>query len=89
MWIIRTAPNRAWRHWRELRAELGSPIEDTLCQETPTGGLHFLYAADGIADAKTALGPGIEVKAATGYFVAAPSVYRGKTLLLGPGLWPG
>lgn len=66
--------------WHDLLQEHGQAIADTVTQETPSGGLHVLYGAHGapIANTKDVLGPGLEVKASSGYFVACPSVFEGK-----------
>ena len=66
--------------WHDLLQKHGQAMGDTVTQETPTGGLHVLYKANGqsIANSDGALGPGLEVKAASGYFVASPSTFEDK-----------
>jgi putative DNA primase/helicase len=61
--------------WRDLRQELGADSEDTVINETPTGGLHMLYAANGhkIRNSAGKLGPGLDVRAEGGYIVVPPS----------------
>ena len=62
--------------WRELRAELGLN-DDTVTCETPTGGLHVYYRANGtpIGCSVGKLGPGLDVRAEGGYVVAPPSIH--------------
>jgi len=61
--------------WRELVAELGPGIEATLCAETPSGGMHFYYSANGHSFPPSAgkLAPGLDVRAGESYLVAPPS----------------
>jgi len=58
--------------WRDLVADLGKEIEQTVIVETPSGGLHFYYA--GVAKNGTDVyAPGIELRAQNQYVVAPPS----------------
>lgn len=63
--------------WRDLVEELGRDIGDTVITETPSGGLHFWYRANGHTIGNKELAPGIDVRAAGGtqggYVVAPPS----------------
>jgi hypothetical protein len=65
--------------WCDLKDELGPGIEDTAVVETPTGGLHFYYAAGPyhISSAEDGLGRHVDVKAEGGYLVAPPSSISG------------
>lgn len=60
--------------WRDLRAELGLD-DNTPTVETPTGGLHVYYRANGtpVRNSAGKLGPGLDVRAVGGYVVAPPS----------------
>ncbi len=64
--------------WRELVAEMkkehGVDLEATWVAETPGGGLHVFYRANGIAYASERM-RGIEVKAGNHGMVLAPSVH--------------
>lgn len=57
---------------RELIAEHG-PLPETLVARTGSGGLHIWLHHTGSARGK--LGPGLDVKTATGYLVAPPSLH--------------
>ena len=62
--------------WRELRAEAGDAIEDTVMCETPSGGWHAYYQLNGheIANAtegNSPLGAGISVRV-HGYYTLLP-----------------
>ena len=48
--------------WRELMAEHGAVIEDTVICETGGGGLHLYYRVNGHSVSKGELGAGVEVK---------------------------
>jgi len=63
--------------WRDVLAEYGRGIGETVSSETPTGGLHLVYSADGrhVRNSAGKLGPGLDVRADGGYFVAPPSVH--------------
>lgn len=75
------AKNSGDATYEALRAELGAEAFDTLTQITPSGGMHFAYATDGtvVKSGAHVLGQGIDLRAAGGYIVAAPSVVGGKT----------
>lgn len=62
--------------WADLRRELGLDGETVTC-ETPTGGLHVYYRANGqpIGCSAGKLGPGLDVRAQGGYVIAPPSVH--------------
>lgn len=61
--------------WRDLRQELGPQIEDTVINETPTGGMHVLFRGNGqrVRNSASKLGPGLDVRADGGYIVVPPS----------------
>lgn len=61
--------------WAELRARHGPEIENTAISETPTGGSHVVYKANGapIRNSASKLAPGIDIRAQGGYIVAPPS----------------
>lgn len=65
---------RGLDEWRELRAELGLD-DNTPTVETPSGGLHVYYRANGhaVASGTDKLAVGVDVKAVGGYVVAPPS----------------
>ncbi len=61
--------------WRDLLAEHGPALGETVCAETPTKGMHFYYRAKGrLGNSTGKLGPGLDVRANGGYVAAAPSV---------------
>lgn len=74
------AKNDGLATFEALRAELGSGPFDTLTAQTPSGGQHLVYATDGsvVKSGAHVLGQGIDIRAAGGYIVAAPSVVNGK-----------
>jgi KaiC/GvpD/RAD55 family RecA-like ATPase len=61
--------------WHRLRQEIGPLAEDTVLVETPSGGLHVYYAANGKRIGSTAgrLAPGIDTRAEGGYVIGAGS----------------
>jgi len=63
--------------WRDILQEHGQALGETLTAETPTGGLHVIYRANGLAVRSSAgtLGPGLDVRADGGYILAPPSVH--------------
>ena len=63
--------------WRDLVAELGPGIGDTVTAETPTGGLHMIYNANGhyVRNSAGKLAPGLDVRGEGGYFLGAPSAH--------------
>jgi putative DNA primase/helicase len=63
--------------WRELLAQCGREIGDTPTVETPTGGLHVYYLANGaqIAPSVGKLGKGLDVRAGESYVLAAGSIH--------------
>ena len=60
--------------WREMKAEHGAGIEDTVICETGGGGLHLYYRANGHNVSNGGLGPGVEVKSLAN-IVMPPSVH--------------
>jgi hypothetical protein len=60
--------------WRDLRGELGFS-DATPTVETPSGGLHIYYLANGrnISCSASKLAPGVDIRAQGGYVVAPPS----------------
>jgi len=63
--------------WGDILQEHGHRLGETVTAETPTGGLHVIYRANGLAVRSSAgtLGPGLDVRACGGYIVAPPSVH--------------
>ena len=61
--------------WRDLVATHGQELESTVCAETPSGGLHYYFKANGrqVRNSASKLGPGLDVRAQGGYVVAPPS----------------
>lgn len=61
--------------WHELVAECGAELEQTTIVETPSGGFHVYYRANGhrIGSNASKLAPGIDVRAEGGYVIAAGS----------------
>ena len=66
---------RGLDEWRRLVAELGAQLEDTTLVDTPSGGNHVYYRANGHRVGSTAgkLAPGIDTRAEGGYVVGAGS----------------
>lgn len=65
--------------WRELKAKCGQFIEETICQETPSGGQHCIWRDNGVAVPNEAehgshLGEGIGIRARGYYILLTPSV---------------
>lgn len=62
-------------NWHELVAEHGASLEATTLVETPSGGMHVYYRANGHRVGSTAgkLAPGIDTRAEGGYVIAAGS----------------
>ncbi len=63
--------------WQGLLPQIGGQI-DTPTVQTPTGGLHFYYAAPpgvDLSQGNGKLGPGVDVKGNGGYVVAPPSIH--------------
>lgn len=61
--------------WAALVAEHGTQIEDTLIQETPTGGLHVVYRVDSPSRNRQQVpGRDLDTRAEGGYIVGAGSV---------------
>lgn len=60
--------------WATLRGE-DAAVEDTTLVETPSGGLHAYYQANGhrVANSASRLAPGVDVRAEGGYVIAAGS----------------
>ena len=60
--------------WRDLRADLHLDDNTVTC-ETPSGGLHIYYSANGhtVRCSQDTLGDGLDVRAQGGYVVAPPS----------------
>jgi len=65
--------------WQDLYAKYGFDVSTWLV-ETPTGGTHCYFRANGhgIASSAGKLGRGIDVRATGGYVVAPPSIVNGK-----------
>jgi len=65
-----------WESWQDLKTELALN-DDTVTCETPTGGLHLYYRANGhdVSCSAGKLGPGLDVRARGGYVVAPPSLH--------------
>ena len=65
--------------WFELRQRLGVELEQTALVETPSGGQHAHYLADGhaIGCGNDRLGIGIDVKGEGGYVLLPPSAIAG------------
>jgi putative DNA primase/helicase len=63
-----------------LREELGAGVFDTVIALTPSGGQHYIYAAQGapVKSRANSLGAGVDLKAAGGYIMVAPSVFSGR-----------
>ena len=61
--------------WHKLKPKLGKAAEDTMLVETPSGGMHVYYRANGHKVGSTAgrLAPGIDTRAEGGYVIAAGS----------------
>ena len=61
--------------WHEIKSRVGDQAEDTTLVETPSGGLHVYYRANGHRFKNTAgsLAPGIDTRADGGYVVGAGS----------------
>lgn len=60
--------------WKTITDIYGKQLENTLCQETPSGGLHFIYEGQA-PNAKDVLGLGIEVRCLNWYILLAPSLH--------------
>ena len=62
--------------WRDLVAELGASLETTVCAETPSGGLHYYYRANGheLRPSAGQLGDGLDVRAGPSYVLVPPSI---------------
>ena len=65
--------------WLDLRQQFGETLEETCIAETPTGGMHVFYLANGqpVRNSAGQLGPGIDIRANGGYVAAAPSIVPG------------
>ena len=65
--------------WHALTEGLGEKLEQTALVETPSGGFHVHYLADGhrVASKNDLLGPGVDVKAEGGYVLLPPSSIGG------------
>ena len=61
--------------WHKIKAKLGDSIEDTTLVETPSGGMHVYYRANGHKGGSTAgrLAEGIDTRADGGYVIGAGS----------------
>jgi KaiC/GvpD/RAD55 family RecA-like ATPase len=61
--------------WHRLKGELGEGIEATTLVETPSGGMHVYYRANGhrVGCTTERLAPGIDTRAEGGYVIAAGS----------------
>lgn len=61
--------------WHEIVSAAGGGLEDTTLVETPSGGMHVYYRANGHKVGSTAskLAPGIDTRAEGGYVIAAGS----------------
>lgn len=61
--------------WHEIVIKLGKGVEDTTLVETPSGGMHVYYQANGHRVSSTAgkVAPGIDTRAEGGYVIAAGS----------------
>lgn len=61
--------------WHKLKERLGADIDATTLVETPSGGMHVYYRANGHKVGSTAgrLAPGIDTRAEGGYVIAAGS----------------
>ena len=66
---------RGLDEWHELSAELGRTGDDTTLVDTPSGGMHVYYQANGHRVGSTAskLAPGIDTRAGGGYVIGAGS----------------
>lgn len=62
-------------NWHDFVAEHGRELEDTTLVETPSGGMHVYYRANGHKVGSTAskLAPGIDTRAEGGYVIAGGS----------------
>ncbi|MCG5239544.1 bifunctional DNA primase/polymerase [Azospirillum doebereinerae] len=63
---------------RILEELFGEPLPETLGQDTPSGGRHWLFRWPGRAvknSARSRLGPGLDTRSSGGYIVAAPSIH--------------
>lgn len=62
-------------NWHEIRRDLGPPAEDTMLVETPSGGMHVYYLANGhrVGCTTGKLAAGIDTRAEGGYVIAAGS----------------
>lgn len=63
--------------WGELLEQYGYALGETVCQETPSGGAHYLYQMNGVTIRNSAskLGPGLDTRGDGGYIVVAPSIH--------------
>ena len=70
--------------WQYLLDQHGIELQDTLTQETPTGGLHLVYRTpDPSRNTQNQLGPDIDTRARGGYIVGAGSVVeRGRYVIV-------
>lgn len=61
--------------WQRLLDQHGDALQDTLTQETPTGGLHLVYRVDNPSrNTQNQLGADIDTRAKGGYIVGAGSI---------------
>jgi hypothetical protein len=51
---------------------------DTLTQQTPSGGLHYIYRAEGFGNTASKLGQGLDTRGETGYILATGSELDGE-----------
>jgi putative DNA primase/helicase len=66
---------RGLESWQVLREELGEEVAETAIVRTPSGGLHYVFRADGhrVRNSAGKLGPGLDVRADGGYVIAPGS----------------
>lgn len=64
--------------WAELVAAHSAALEHSVMAETPSGGWHVFFAANGhrVASGNDKLGPGVDIKAEGGYVVLPPAEGR-------------
>lgn len=76
--------------YEALRSELGAEAFDTVTALTPSGGQHLVYGTDGsvVKSGAHVLGQGIDIRAAGGYIVVAPSVVDGNEYVWEVGFSP-
>jgi hypothetical protein len=61
-----------------LEGLFGEPLPETLGQNTPSGGRHWLFRWPGRPvknSARSRLGPGLDTRSSGGYILAAPSIH--------------